>query len=65
MRNHKWQKYSTLLLHNTVVDICWNDGDGDDVPSLLDHHPDSLVLHPNHVLPVHFQQVVVDQQAIP
>ena len=54
-----------LLLHDGVVDVCWNDGDGDDVSALLDDHPDNLVLHPHHVLAVHLQQMVVDQQTIP
>ena len=53
-----------LLFHDAIVDIGGDDGDGDDVATLLDHQPNVLVLHPHHVLPVDLQQVVGGQQTI-
>ena len=42
-----------LLLDDMVIDEGRYDGDGDDVPALLDEPADLLVLHPHHVLSVH------------
>ena len=46
---------NNILLHDVVVYVGGNDGDGDDVPPLLDVPTNLLVLHPHHVLPVHLQ----------
>ena len=62
--NRYLQEMGHLLFHDAIVDIGGDDGDGDDVATLLDHQPNVLVLHPHHVLPVDLQQVVGGQQTI-
>ena len=53
------------VLHDDAVDGGGDDGDGDHVPARLDDAPDLLVANADHVLAVHLQQVVVDQQPVP
>ena len=53
------------VLHDETVDGGGDDGDGDDVPALINDGPDLLVLDPHHILTVDLQQVVVHQQSIP
>ena len=53
------------VLHDDAVDGGGDDGDGDHVSARLDDAPDLLVADADHVLAVHLQQVVVDQQPVP
>ncbi len=44
-----------LLFDHVVVEIGWNDGDGDGLASLVNDLRDLLVLHANDVLSVHLE----------
>ena len=47
-----------------TVDVAGDDGDGDDVPALVDDAPNLLVFDSNNILPVDLQQIVINQQSI-
>ena len=54
------------LLHEMVVDELGHDGaDGHGSRTLVKDLGNVLVLQTNHVLAVHFAQVVVDKEAVP
>ena len=48
------------VLHDVAVHHSGDDGDGDDLASLLDDGPDLFVFNAHHVLPVHLEEVVID-----
>ena len=48
------------VLHDVTVDHSGDDGDGDDLASLLDDGPDLFVFNAHHVLTIDLQQVVID-----
>ena len=48
-----------------VVDELGHDGDGHGSRTLIKDLGNVLVLQTNHVLSVHFAQVVVDKEAVP
>lgn len=47
-----------------TVDVAGDDGDGDDVPALVDDATNLLVFDSNNILPVDLQQIVINQQSI-
>ena len=52
------------VLHDVTVDHGGDDGDGDDLAALLDDGPDFFIFDPHDVLPIHLQEVVVDEETI-
>ena len=48
------------VLHDVAVHHSGDDGDGDDLPSLIDDGPDLFIFNPHHVLSVHLQEVMID-----
>ena len=52
------------LLHHVVVDKLWHDRDGDSARALSEHRRNLLIFESNHVLAVHFCQIVVCQNTI-
>ena len=49
-----------------MIVYVWRDyGNSDHIATLLNDVPNLLVLDTNHVLPIHLQQVVLHQKAVP
>lgn len=54
-----------LLLHHVIIDECWHEGDGESTGTFSKDLSNSLVLQPNHILPIHLSQVMINQNTIP
>ena len=52
------------VLHDVTVDHSGDDGDGDDLATLLDDGPDFFIFNPHDVLPIDLQEVVIDEETI-
>ena len=52
------------LLDHHVVDHLRHDRERHDLVRAADQLPDFLVLHGDHILPVHLEQLLIDQQSV-
>ena len=52
------------VLHDVTVDHSGDDGDGDDLATLLDDGPDFFIFNPHDVLPIDLQEVVIDEKTV-
>ena len=53
------------VLHDVLVDGAGDDGNSDDVSTLVDDLTNLLVFDPHHILTIDLQQVVIYQESIP
>ena len=53
------------VLHDVLVDGAGDDGNSDDVSTLVDDLTNLLVFDPHHILTIDLKQVVIYQESIP
>ncbi len=63
--NKKKKNTWHVLLHDVIVQDAGHDRDGDNSPGALDDLGYLLVLQPDDVLPVNFEQLVFGQESVP